>query len=491
MLVGYLVAPWPTVQYGFYTVGLVIGFSTVGPWLYFCSAYTGRTLHNNRTVRITAIGVFLVVVLVKLTNPLHYQYFVVESGAAGQLLVHHQPFHWIAMGLAYALAFVGFFMLFELFARVDYSPTPLIAILGLTGLPVLFDLIGAATPYLQTLNYSPIGVAAFAVGFFYLYLDQFQRVRVAGESDQPVIILDADGRIRESNRAARRVFPALAGMRTQPISTVVPELPVEWRSEECTLSVRVQGNERHYSVIPTPFTAGHTQLGTLITLRDVTEREQYRQELERQNDRLERFTAMVSHDLRNPLNVATLRVEEARAESDGQSEPLAAAETALERMESLIDDLLSLARQGQPIDDTDQVKLSACTNRCWEMIDAPTASLTLESDLEFEADPERLQQLFENLFRNAIEHGGSEATIHVGALEDGRSGFYVADDGPGIPAEHWADIFESGYSTTENGTGLGLAIVKEIVQAHDWTIQVGESWGSGTRFEISGVETTK
>jgi len=93
----------------------------------------------------------------------------------------------------------------------------------------------------------------------------------------------------------------------------------------------------------------------------------------------------------------------------------------------------------------------------------------------------------ENLFRNAIEHGSEEGTIRVGALADG-TGFYVADNGPGIPEDERVDVFESGYSTAEAGTGFGLAIVREITAAHGWEVGVAESHDGGTRFEITGIE---
>ena len=159
----------------------------------------------------------------------------------------------------------------------------------------------------------------------------------------------------------------------------------------------------------------------------------------------------------------------------------------LERMETLIDAVLTLARQGQPISDTERISLSSVVNRCWAVVDSHDATLTVESDLEFLGDSDRLQQLLENLFRNAIEHGGRDVTIRVGSLDD-ASGFYVSDDGAGIPDEERSEVFESGYSTAEEGTGFGLAIVKEVAEAHEWRISVTDSANGGTRFEIAGVE---
>lgn len=102
-----------------------------------------------------------------------------------------------------------------------------------------------------------------------------------------------------------------------------------------------------------------------------------------------------------------------------------------------------------------------------------------------EADDDRLSQLLENLFKNAIEHCGNGVTVTVGAIDDG---FYIEDGGPGIPEDRREDVFTAGYSTKEDGTGFGLNIVKRIVKAHGWEIHVAESSEGGTRFEITSVE---
>ena len=101
------------------------------------------------------------------------------------------------------------------------------------------------------------------------------------------------------------------------------------------------------------------------------------------------------------------------------------------------------------------------------------------------ADERRLKQLLENLLRNAVEHGGGDVTVRVGDLADG---FFVADDGPGVPESERERVFETGYTTAEDGTGFGLSIVTDIVEAHDWEIRVTESDGGGGRFDVNGVD---
>jgi PAS domain S-box-containing protein len=233
---------------------------------------------------------------------------------------------------------------------------------------------------------------------------------------------------------------------------------------------------------------GKILAGSITTAFEQIERtEQLRareRELTRQNDRLEAFASIVSHDLRNPLSVASGRLELAREDCD--TPHLEPAERALDRMNALIDDLLTLARHGDVVGDLESVALEAVTRRCWENVSTGDATVRIETDRVVEANRGRLQQLLENLFRNSIEHGGEDVTVTVGDLDDG---FYVEDDGGGIPPESLDDVFEAGYSTSQEGTGFGLSIVKQIVEAHGWEIRLSESDAGGARFEISGVSS--
>jgi len=224
--------------------------------------------------------------------------------------------------------------------------------------------------------------------------------------------------------------------------------------------------------------------------RAALDRIERERELKRKNERLEQFTSFVSHDLKNPLNVADLRLELAMEDCD--SEHLRDVAVALDRMETLTDDLLTLAKAGQHVDDVESIHLATLARTCWQTVRTAGATLELETDQTVLADRTRLQQLLENLIRNTIEHGAADAddssvTVTIGGLE---RGFYVADDGPGIPEADRDQVFENGYSAAEDGTGFGLAIVADIVDAHDWSVQIVESADGGARFEITDVERT-
>jgi PAS domain S-box-containing protein len=211
-------------------------------------------------------------------------------------------------------------------------------------------------------------------------------------------------------------------------------------------------------------------------------------ELARQNERLDGFASVVSHDLRNPLNVAQGRVE--LALENGDLDGLDRAAAALERMSALIDDLLALAREGDAVDATEPAGLATVARAAWATIpdrDDATLDCRVDDDLAVVADADRLRQLLENLFGNAVEHAapdGGAITVTVGSLPDG---FYVADDGVGIPPGARERVLELGYTTDDGGTGLGLSIVADIVTAHDWSLRVTASEDGGTRFEVTGV----
>ncbi len=236
-----------------------------------------------------------------------------------------------------------------------------------------------------------------------------------------------------------------------------------------------------------PYEIGAESARGFAIYTDITNRKRRERELERQNERLDRFASVVSHDLRNPLNVATGRLDLAR--ETGDEEHLDAVDRALGRMEELIDGLLALARQGQFVGDTEPVALAEQARAAWAGVETGDATLEVGPLPTVQADGTRLTQLFENLYRNSVEHGstdGSAVTVTVRPLDDG-SGFYVADDGPGVPEAERERVFEFGHSGSD-GTGFGLAIVRGIAEAHGWRVSLTESESGGARFEFTDVK---
>ncbi|WP_439025471.1 ATP-binding protein [Haloarchaeobius sp. DT45] len=215
-----------------------------------------------------------------------------------------------------------------------------------------------------------------------------------------------------------------------------------------------------------------------------------RARLERQNERLEAFAGVVSHDLRNPLSVATSHAD-LLAET-GEVERIEHVRDALARMDELVQDLLALAQHGTAVQQLGLHDVRSLAVQAWSTVETPNAELSVEANGAIRADEGRVQQLLENLFRNAVEHGstdGSPLTVRIGFCGDDC--FFVADDGRGIPPEDRDEVFDHGVSTRPDGSGFGLAIVESIADAHDWTVEVGEGEDGGARFEIRGVDLVR
>jgi len=227
------------------------------------------------------------------------------------------------------------------------------------------------------------------------------------------------------------------------------------------------------------------------------DRHQHERELKRQIDRLEEFTGVVSHDLRNPLNIAQGRINIVKNECESDS--IGAIDRALDRMEAIIEDTLMLARQGQSVDESEiePVKIESVLDHCREIVETGDSEIRLIDSFTAHSDRNRFYQLFENLIRNAVEHSDDPVTIRVGLLDvmftstrvesDGTFGFYVEDDGPGVPPEKRQQVFEPGESTNPQGTGFGLSIVKRIAEAHGWEVELTDSFDGGARFEFDNV----
>ncbi|WP_254823656.1 sensor histidine kinase [Haloglomus halophilum] len=203
-------------------------------------------------------------------------------------------------------------------------------------------------------------------------------------------------------------------------------------------------------------------------------------ELRQRNVRLDEFASIVSHDLRNPLGVASGGLQ--LAKETGDEADFERVEQAHRRMDQMIGELLTLSQEGRDVTDLKPVSLERTVERARNTVDADI-EVVVSDETKLRADPERLTALFENLLRNAHEHAGADPTVTVGTLP-GDEGFYVADDGPGIPPDERDEVFNQGYTTASGGTGIGLAIVRRIADAHGWQVEVAGGEDGGARFEF-------
>jgi PAS domain S-box-containing protein len=364
----------------------------------------------------------------------------------------------------------------------------------------------------------------------------------------PIFMKDADGEYLLVNRRYRELFGLEEGevvghtdAEIHP-SGMAAEVGAndqrvleEGEPIQTTERIVVDGEERTFLTSKAPVEDGTDDDGpdaVFGVANDITEHETYRRTLERQNELLEQFAGVVSHDLRSPLTVAQGRLELAADECD--SPHLDDAFDALSRCQELIDDLLALARGERGAKEIESVSLTSVVENCWRTVESGDATLDVRTTRTIRADRSRLNQLLQNLFGNAVEHGstsprsrapedavehgstsprsrapkdavehgstsprsrapedtvehgGTGVTVTVGDLDDG---FYVADDGRGIPADRRDRVFEAGYSTDDESTGFGLSIVAQVAADHGWTVDALEGEDGGARFEVHGVES--
>jgi|AntDeeMetagen285_2_1112576.scaffolds.fasta_scaffold02033_2 signal transduction histidine kinase len=227
------------------------------------------------------------------------------------------------------------------------------------------------------------------------------------------------------------------------------------------------------------------------TVGDAIDAADTRQALRDQNERLEAFASVVSHDLRNPLAVARAyasELDDSDAITESDADAVDAIEESLERMDVLVDDMLELARNGADDRDRRYSDLADLAHQAWSTVDTGDATLGVDSDVgHATVDRSRVAQLFENAYRNSVEHSDDAVAVTVVGVDDG---FAIADDGPGIPPGERERVRDLGYSG-DDGTGLGLAIVQDVVDAHDWTLELTASDSGGARLEIRDVDVER
>jgi PAS domain S-box-containing protein len=469
-------------------------------WFYLVVEYTRRTWWQ-RTSVLTAVGSILAVDwLVIATDPIHHR-IIAESttvGPAGVVDPTPGVLLWVSALWKAAMLVAGIAIVVVEVAdrrgvyRAQSSVVLVTGVLPLGAAVVeLFDLYSV-----PGLDISVLGVVASSVIALWalFYADFLDVVPVARRTlfesmKDAVVAVNAQGRVVDINESARRLFDTGGAVLGSEASAVLPDEARACAAGESTEVVFDRdGDRRRYEVAVSPISPDrgpdryrNDELGRLLVLRDVTERHRQQQELEAQNDRLEEFSTVLSHDLRNPLSVAQGYLTLAR--ETGDTADFDAVDRALGRMDDLVGDLLALARTGESVYDSEDVDLADLVSECWANVVTDGATLVVTTDLTVRAERGRLKQLVENLFRNAVEHGGRSVTVSVGDLPDG-SGFYVADDGPGIPVDEREKVFRNGYSGQDNGTGLGLAIVERVAGIHGWEVRLTDSEDGGARFEF-------
>jgi nitrogen-specific signal transduction histidine kinase len=514
-------------------VWIPIGVLGVG-WLAFALTYTGR----ERTVTRRRLAVLSVVpagtVVVALCHPTLLDALEGLLGPLGPVVT---PLHWVGtlwdvvevlgIGYLYLLVLVGAAFLLEVAIERGF-PHPSQILLGTMvvvplSLSLLQNLVIRSSEFNPTVvGFGISGLAGlFAVGQFRAFDLPLARARIVEELETGVLVYGPAGQVRDYNDRALAVLEpegeptgrdVRAVLEASPLALELPErfgvatdrpgeaprpagrapaavgdggtVSLGRYLDGRTVAVAGDG-PAHVELQVSALEKRREGSGRVVLLYDVSGRERRTRELERKNEFLDEFASVVSHDVATPLGVIENRAR--LIEVTGDPEHASDIYEATERVQSLVDELRELASEGVRVGDTTTVDVETVAREAWAAVETGEATLTVESSRTLEADRGRLAELFENLFDNAVEHASDTTPVAVTVGTD-DAGVFVADDGPGIPAENRERVFEQGHTTTEDGSGLGLAIVRRIAEGHGWTVTVTESESGGARFEVDTGE---
>lgn len=493
----------------------------------FALAYTGLSrLLTVKTIALAACYPVLVLSVATVNpNDIFIETFAVDPTAPGGFALAFGPaFYWHVVFSYVVTALVsGLFLGCYAHSQNRYRRQYLVLAAG-TMATVVANSVTVFGPL--TVDATPIGLVVAGVAYTwafrrYRFMDlvPVARDRVLVSIDHGVFLFDPADRLIDANRAGRR-FVGIddadpIGLEAEDALATAPELR-DWYVGTGGDRTELRLDDRHVEAVTRSFEGVDGAAGgTLLLLHDVTEQKRQQRELEQRNERLDQFAAIVSHDLRNPLTVANGYAELAR--ETGDLAALEEVEQSLDRMDAIIDGVLTLARADADATDPEPVSLDDIARTAWETVDTGDATLESGPDQSVLADPDQLTRLLENLYRNSVEHsstspdsdarqdsvehgstgsrqqaddsaehGGADLSVWIEATPE-ADGFVVADDGPGIPDDERERVFEGGY-TTGDGTGLGLAIVERIATAHGWEVTVTESRSGGAAFQFTGVE---
>lgn len=347
-------------------------------------------------------------------------------------------------------------------------------------------------PYPEVHIYPAFFVIFFLVIWKSIYNDNFftilpiARTKILENLNQGVIVVNNNKKIIDFNKSIEETI-CKRDLYMNDIFDVCPEINnknIDFTQKEDLEEVYI--NNDYYNVFITPlFDNENDYIGSIISFENITELKQKTKQLKNQNDKLENFASVLSHDIRNPLAVSkgyTDLIEE-EPNNEEYHEKLS---NSLDRIENIIDDILKLTKEGNNLDELKETDLETIANESWGMLEFSDATLEIKDSITFKSDKSRLKNVLENIFRNSEDHSPDDikTKVIVGALSN-KNGFYIEDNGNGIPKEKRNEVFKYSVSNSNDGTGLGLAIVKEIINAHDWNISIkdGEEL-NGARFEI-------
>ena len=333
-----------------------------------------------------------------------------------------------------------------------------------------------------------------------------------------ILAVDATGRVPQANRRFSelwRIPPSLMGQGSDKnlldhvtAQLTDPELFLGkvrelYDSDEHSLDTLTFKDGRIFERFSLPMILDGTRNGRVWSFRDITAQMYAKEELRKKNAELEEFTNTVSHDLKSPL--VTIKTFLGYLEKD-LDDPVAIAKDlgyihgAADKMESLLNELLALARVGHMPNSPVEVPLQDVVREAQLLVAGQIAERGVRVEITSEpvvlcGDRPRLVELFQNLIDNAVKFLGDQPVprIEIGAEQEaGEIVLFVRDNGKGIDPRHRSKLFGLFEKLDPHtpGSGIGLAMVRRIVEAHDGKIQAqSDGLGKGSTFRFTLAKT--
>ncbi|MDS0284245.1 histidine kinase N-terminal 7TM domain-containing protein [Haloarcula onubensis] len=485
-------------RWSFVSLRLVIPFVAVGVFglFAFTLEYTGRGEYlTRRSVALLSVEPILVSV-VTLTNGYHelmWTEAAIDPAAVYGVVRTFQAGFLVHTLYSYALLVAAVYMIGGFAVRSDFLyQKQVVAFLCAIFVPWVGNFLYIFTPVQYDLSQVGFAVTGISLGYAitsvgFLDITPVARNRVVETLQASVLVIDTQGRLVDINDEGRRLLGVGADSVTgERVARLLDPFPDTEALVETIMSAtddetfEAELADRTFTVRISPLYDQRDLLaGRVVLVNDVTEQVEQRRELRQRNEQLDRFAGVVSHDLRNPLTVAAGKLELFR--QTREDDFLDDVDDSLARMERLISDVLTLTRTGASDIETEPVSVTAVADAAWSNVETGDSALTVDTEWTLPAKRSLLMQLFENLFRNSVEHNPDPVTVTVGSLPDG---LFVEDDGVGIPEGERGDLFEAGVSGSDTGTGLGLMIVDQVATVHEWETTVTASADDGARFEV-------
>lgn len=466
------------VSVAMYVVGLVAGFASVGGFLYFASAFAGRSYHLNPRIRLAAVTVFFGAAALKITNPIHGQYFstTVVSEPFQYVWILPGTLHWILTAFAYTLAAIGLYLIYETLAEWTHTTPRLAVVFAMLPMPVALDVLSSLYPQLLVRTYyEPVGVAMFGVAMLWLLEDRFDSVtqlgrkHLMGQLDFPVALVD-DEQITEANDGFARFVgenerSAVIG---RSIESLSPGVARTLRGDQDVIAVSDDGVRRFYRVSLTSVTLGPQRVATAAVYTDITAQQRQVNELIRQNHELDNIGEAVAHELRNACAIAVGHIELARDDGTPQSErvsretALQTASAGLDRIDSVVDQLEMIMRDSQSVTTKSPVDLEWTTG---QIATPTTPPFTVVDDGTLVGNPVRIDHLVENVFEFARAEAATKVAfrMHDGVLTIRLDGVHFDR----TPSEQ---LLGYGHSVPNANSGMYLPTIRLIAHAHHWDV---------------------